>query len=56
MPLWQTPEAWLQLLVNQEDFGNALPRLMSVNWAMCEAVLRCMDKWRLRMHVRRTIH
>jgi hypothetical protein len=51
MPLWQAPEAWLQLLVNREEFGADLPKLMSVSWAMCEAVLRCMDSWRLVIQV-----
>ncbi len=43
MPLWQAPEAWLQLLVNREEFGADLPKLM--------AVLRCMDRWRLVIQV-----
>jgi hypothetical protein len=34
MPLWQAPEAWLQLLINDEDFAADLPKLMSANWAM----------------------
>jgi hypothetical protein len=47
MPLWEAPEAWLQLLVNREDFITDLPKLMSVNWSMCEATLRSTNRWRL---------
>jgi hypothetical protein len=47
MRLWEAPESWLQLLVNREDFQTDLPKLMPVNWAMCEVVLRCMDRRRL---------
>jgi hypothetical protein len=59
MPLWQAPEAWLQLLVNREHFRDGwymvrgVTNLMSANRAMCEAVLRCMDRWRLAIQVGR---
>jgi hypothetical protein len=63
MPLWQAPAAWLKLLDEQmheaelasgtapclarkKHFDN-LVKLMSVNWAMFEALLHCMDNWRL---------
>jgi hypothetical protein len=56
MPLWDAPEAWLRLLVNQEDLNfyeqaRYLTKLMSVNWAMCGAVLRCMSMRRLVLKV-----
>jgi hypothetical protein len=56
MPLWEAPEAWLQLLVDREDMirydlKRYLVGLMSVNRAMCGAVLRCMDRRRLAIKV-----
>jgi hypothetical protein len=51
MPLWEAPEAWLRLLVNQDDFIADLVNFVSVNWAMCEAALRCMDRRRLAIKV-----
>ena len=56
MPLWEAPEAWLRLLVNHwQNLGSHdLVNLMSVNWAMCEAALRCMDRRRLVIKVWRT--
>ncbi len=52
LPLWKAPAAWLQPLVNRESFKTDLPNLMAANWAMCEAVLRCMGRWRLTVKVR----
>jgi hypothetical protein len=52
MPLWEAPESWLRLLVNRDDLIIFLPEIMSANWAMCEVVLRCMDRRRLVMKVR----
>jgi hypothetical protein len=51
MPLWEAPEAWLRLLVNGDDLMLDLPEIMSANWAMCEATLRSMTRWRLWLKV-----
>ncbi len=58
MPLWDAPQTWLQLLVNDEELLDlrSLQRLMSASWAMCRAVLRCMQRWRLRVLVRSRLH
>jgi hypothetical protein len=57
MPLWEAPDAWLQLLFNNPLLLNqfALQTLMSVSWAMCRAVLRCMRRWRLTITVRSNV-
>jgi hypothetical protein len=54
MPLAEAPEPWLQLLVNHTELLDvmSLQSLMSASWAMCRAVLRCMQRWRLEVPVR----
>jgi hypothetical protein len=48
------PAAWLQRLVNDEQlmWSRELSALMAASWDMCEAVLRVMDQWRLKIEVR----
>jgi hypothetical protein len=40
LPLWQAPQAWLRLLVNDGQLldQKSLQNLMCANWATCEAV------------------
>ncbi len=54
MPLAEAPEPWLQLLVNNDELLDmqSLQSWMSTNWAICRAVLRCMQRWRLGVPVR----
>ncbi len=54
MPLAEAPEPWLQLLVNNEELldEKSTQNLMCASWAMCTAVLRCMQEWRLVVPVR----
>jgi hypothetical protein len=52
LPLWQAPRAWLRLLVNLTLEPDDLAALTATSQAMCDAVLRCLDSWRLRVLVR----
>jgi hypothetical protein len=53
----QAPKSWLRLLVDDNRFldGKSLQILMAASWAVCEAVLQCMGKRRLRVQVRRHV-
>jgi hypothetical protein len=53
LPLWQVPKAWLQLLVNDDEWleGGALQNLMATCWPVCEAVLQCLQKHSLIVEV-----
>jgi hypothetical protein len=53
LPLWEAPKTWLQLLMKEPELVelSTLQRFMSVSWAMCAALLRCMHKWRLTVQV-----
>jgi hypothetical protein len=58
LPFWNAPEPWLQLLVNDKSLldKKSLQCLMSTSWSVCKAVLRCMQRWRLRVLVRSQLH
>jgi hypothetical protein len=54
MPLWESPKAWLELLINTKRLLDAksLQNLVRTNKAVCTVVLQCMRRWRLIVQVR----
>jgi hypothetical protein len=53
MRLEQAPKPWLQLLLDDKELldNQSLQNLMATSWTVCEAVLQCLGKRRIRLGV-----